>query len=533
MAFTDYKKRLPQEKMQLPALRKAPELEKATLENLPGKLRKACENAHWTSLTPVQSLVIPYLLQGDDVMVQSRTGSGKTGCYLLPLLKTLDPSIKKVQALVLVPTRELALQVEREARTLFSGSGLSAVSIYGGVGYDRQLQALRSGSQLVIGTPGRTIDHLIRKTLDLSTLRNLIFDEADRMLSIGFYPDIQEIAGYLPIKRQTCLFSATYPPYVIKLASEFMQDPIMLSLSQNEVHVAEVEHLYAPVKAMDKDRALVRMLETENPASAIIFCNTKAEVHYIAELLKSLGYSAGELSGDLNQKQREEVLNKIRDGKIKYLVATDVAARGIDIPELSHVFMYQPPDDRESYIHRAGRTGRAGAAGTVISLVDPRDKADLDRIGKFYKINMRETKVPTEEDVAKTSSIRLNTQLESRVRSLTGQDRSRINHYLELAKDLASRDGENDQEKLSIIAMLLDNYRRTGMHDNFPALPEKPQIRYGGRKPSKTRPAPKPRLSAKPPYRASSSSGKNSGPRKPGTVKAAGNRGKGTGQDKS
>ena len=257
-------------------------LPRATLETLPETIAAACGRAGWTSLMPVQSLALPYLLEGRDIMVQSRTGSGKTGCYLLPLVPRLDPELHAVQALILVPTRELAVQVEHEARTLFEGTGIRPVAVYGGVGYKKQMDALRDGAQLVVGTPGRVLDHLLRRTLSLEDLDVLVFDEADRMLSIGFYPDMKEVQRYLPRRRiHTSMFSATYPPHVLKLAGEFLTEPSMLSLSQKEVHVAEVQHLFCQSRPMDKDRVLVRLLETENPASAIIFCNTKANVHYI------------------------------------------------------------------------------------------------------------------------------------------------------------------------------------------------------------------------------------------------------------
>ncbi|MBD5627057.1 MAG: DEAD/DEAH box helicase, partial [Desulfovibrio sp.] len=414
-----------------------------TLDELAAPLREACARAGWHSLMPVQSLALPYLLAGRDIMVQSRTGSGKTGCYLLPMLEELDPGLKAPQALVLVPTRELALQVEREAKTLFAGTGLDVCAIYGGVGYKKQMDALRAGVQVIVGTPGRVLDHLLRHTLDLAKLRLLVFDEADRMLSIGFYPDMKEIQRYLPGRRHTCLFSATYPPHVLKLAAEFMTEPDMLSLSRKEVHVAEVAHEFCEVKPMDKDRALVRLLETENPASAIIFCNTKANVHYVTSVLQGFGYSADGLSADLTQAKREAVLQKVREGKLQYLVATDVAARGIDIPALSHVFLYEPPEDHESYIHRAGRTGRAGSAGTVISLVDVMQRMELERIARHYKINLTEIPAPTDADAARAASARLMAVLEARYRGLTGLERMRVARYADLARELgkAPEDG--------------------------------------------------------------------------------------------
>lgn len=458
-----------------------------TLQELDPAMRRACENAGWPSLTPVQSLGLPYLLAGRDIMVQSRTGSGKTGCYLLPMLKALDPNRKQVQALVLAPTRELVLQIEREAATLFAESGLSACAIYGGVGYKRQLEALRAGAQLVIGTPGRIIDHLLRHSLNFDGLRTLVFDEADRMLSIGFYPDIREIARYLPKKRQTALFSATYPPHVLRLAEEFMREPAMLSLSRKEVHVADVEHLFCQVAPMDKDRALVRLLETESPSSAIIFCNTRADTHYLAGVLQGFGYQADEISADLPQKKREAILARIRQGTLRYLVATDVAARGIDIPDLSHVFLYDPPEDREGYIHRAGRTGRAGASGTVISLVDVIQKLELERIARFYKINLREIKTPDDAAVAKTVCERLRAILETRLRSRTGLEKIRADRYLPLVREILDTAEEEEKGKnMDILAMLLDDCHRLAgaspLPSSSPARPGQTAPNSAGRR---------------------------------------------------
>ena len=443
-------------------------LPQMSMADLPEAVRAACARAGWRNLTPVQSLALPYLLEGRDIMVQSRTGSGKTGCYLLPMLPRLDPTLKAPQALSLAPTRELAVQVEREANIIFADTGIQAVAVYGGVGYKKQMDALRDGAQVIVGTPGRVLDHLLRRTLDLKNLRILVFDEADRMLSIGFYPDMKEVQRYLPDRRvHTCLFSATYPPHVLKLAAEFMAEPAMLSLSQKEVHVAEVQHLFCEVKPMDKDRALVRLLETENPASALVFCNTKANVHYVTGVLQGFGYSADELSADLSQSRREAVLDKIRKGRLQYLVATDVAARGIDIAALSHVFLYEPPEDHESYIHRAGRTGRAGAAGTVISLVDVMQRMELERIARHYKIALMELPLPTDEDVARVAGTRLTAILEARFRALTGLERMRVARYAALARELARQSEEDDGVQL--LAMLLDACHQRSLQENrFP-----------------------------------------------------------------
>lgn len=452
------------------------------LTHLPQSMQDACARMGWTRLMPVQSLALPYLMDGRDIMIQSRTGSGKTGCYLLPMLPVLAGSEPGPRALVLVPTRELALQVENEALHLFEGTGISSVALYGGVGYKKQLDGLKSGAQLVIGTPGRILDHILRHSLDLSGIRILVFDEADRMLSIGFYPDMKEIQKYLPAHRiHTDLFSATYPPHVLNLAQEFMTDPSMLSLSQKEVYVAEVQHYYCAVDPMDKDRALIRIIEMENPASAIIFCNTKANVHYVCGVLQGFGYNADELSADLSQSHREAVMARVREGQVRFLVATDVAARGIDIPALSHVFLYEPPEDHESYIHRAGRTGRAGAAGTVISLVDIMERMELERIAKHYSISMMEMKNPTDEEVAAVVSNRLQTKLESRFRSLTGLERTRAKRYVAMARELAAQELEDESagEGVNLLAMLLDAFHHDTLNMNF--LPQPHESRRSKR----------------------------------------------------
>ena len=428
-------------------------LPEVSLADLPQLLQTACAKAGWNSLMPVQSRALPYLLEGRDLMVQSRTGSGKTGTYLLPLMARLNPAMPAVQALILVPTRELAVQVEQEAKTPFKGSGFTVAAVYGGVGYGKQMDALRQGVSVVVGTPGRVLDHLLRRTLNLDHISALIFDEADRMLSIGFYPDMKEIQRYLPeTSIHAMLFSATYPPHVLKLAGEFLTDPQMLSLSTTQIHVAEVQHLYCECKSMEKDRTLIKILEVENPASAIIFCNTKATVHFVTAVLQGFGFNADELSADLSQSRREDVLSRLRKGTIRFLVATDVAARGIDIPELSHVFLYEPPDDRESYIHRAGRTGRAGAAGVVISLVDIMEKMELQRIAKYFKVPLTQHMAPTDEEVAHAVGMRVTALLEARFRQLNGLERERMKRFEPLVQSIAE-----DPEQRHLLTLLLDD----------------------------------------------------------------------------
>lgn len=447
-----------------------------TLETASPLIQEACARAGWNELMPVQANSIPYIVANQDLMIQSRTGSGKTGAYLLAALTQIEASQKTCQILILVPTRELAIQVETEAKTLIGDTGVRVACLYGGVSYAKQHDSLQRGSQIVVGTPGRILDHLLRGTLNLSTLKFLVFDEADRMLSIGFYPDMKEIQKYLPKTGYlSSLFSATYPPHVMDLSDEFLKDPQMITLSQRQVHVATSQHYYCLCGSMEKDRTLVRLIETENPTSAIIFCNTKANVHYIASILQGFGYSADELSADLSQNRREQVLRRLRKDEIRFLVATDVAARGIDIPNLSHVFLYETPEDREAYIHRAGRTGRAGAAGTVITLVDIMQKLELQRIAKFYKIDIEALPAPTDEEVAKVTGLRVTALLEAKRRLASTLEIERAKRFLPLVKELTKNAIENgDTEQLLLLALILDgDYQKSLGH----AIPQKMQ--YG------------------------------------------------------
>jgi len=280
------------------------------------------------------------------------------------------------------------------------------------------------------------------------------------MLSMGFYPDMRKLQRYLPRHHvNSFMFSATFPASVIHTAREFLHDPEFVSLSRDHVHVTDTEHLYYVVPGMEKDRSLIRIIEFENPSSAIIFCNTKSEVHYVSVVLKRFGYDADELSADLTQGQREQVLNRVRTGTLRFLVATDVASRGLDIPELSHVFLYQLPEDPESYIHRAGRTGRAGAGGVAISLVSKLEKYNLDDIAKRYSIDFQNRSLPTDEDVEAIVSERVTVMLEARFRDRDKLEIERCKRFIPLARDLA----ENEDEA-AIIAMLLDDYYQQIQH---------------------------------------------------------------------
>ena len=435
-------------------------LPEITLDALPEKLRDSCGRAGWNTLMPVQARTIPYLLAARNMMIQARTGSGKTGAFLLPMLERLDGSRTNCQALILVPTRELCQQVFRETEILCGPAGFKSVAVYGGVGYGSQIDAFRRGVQIVVGTPGRVLDHLLKRAFTLDRLEMLVFDEADRMLSMGFYPDMKEVQKYLPPRPvHTCMFSATFPSDVLRTAREFIPKPEFISLSRDHVHVTDTEHVFYIVPGMDKDRGLVRLIEIENPASAIIFCNTKARVHYVSEVLRRFGYDADELSADLSQQERDRVLERVRHGTLRFLVATDVAARGLDIPDLSHVIQYEPPEDLEGYIHRAGRTGRAGAAGVAVSIVSPVERLDLDRIARRYHIEMLERPMPTDADVESVVTERLTALLEARLRARDKLQTERSQRFASLARSLADNEDES-----ALITMLLDDTYQQMLH---------------------------------------------------------------------
>ena len=429
-----------------------------TIDRLSPALHSAVDHAGWPQLMPVQAISIPYILAQKDIRVQSRTGSGKTGAFILPLLERIDPKKRACQTLILTPTRELATQIVQEAEMLMKGSGINVIAVYGGVGYTKQRNAFKNGFQLVVGTPGRIIDHLNEGNLKLNELRLLVLDEADRMLSVGFYRDIKAIGRFLPPHHiNTCMFSATYPPHVMRLANDFLQDPVILSLSKDELNnSSSIEHILIPVSDMNKDKLLVRLLETENPESAIIFCNSRAKVHYVSVVMQRYGYNADELSGDLTQRAREEVLKRVRDGKLRFLVATDVAARGLDIPELSHIIQYEVPEQSEVYVHRAGRTGRAGASGTAIILVDTLEKLKMGKIVKEHKIDIQEREAPTEADLYKMMADRVTVSLASELRSRPSQFQSYLVAFEEMVELMLS-----DSDGIRALAMLIDDHYDT------------------------------------------------------------------------
>jgi ATP-dependent RNA helicase DeaD len=345
--------------------------------------------------SPIQAECIPHLLNGRDVLGMAQTGSGKTAAFSLPLLNNLDPELKAPQILVLAPTRELAVQVA-EAMTDFSKHmhGVNVVALYGGQRYDVQLRALRQGPQIVVGTPGRLLDHLKRGTLNLSGLKGLVLDEADEMLRMGFIEDVETIMAQIPAEHQTALFSATMPEAIRRITRRFMKDPQEVRIQSSVTTRPDISQSFWSVYGMRKNEALVRFLEAEDFDAAIIFVRTKNATLEVAEALERSGYNSAALNGDMNQALREQTLERLKDGRLDILIATDVAARGLDVERISLVVNYDIPMDSESYVHRIGRTGRAGRAGRALLFVENRERRLLRNIERTMKLTIPEVELP-------------------------------------------------------------------------------------------------------------------------------------------
>jgi ATP-dependent RNA helicase DeaD len=360
------------------------------------EVRRALEKMGYTHPTPVQRAVFESAAEGRSLVVQARTGTGKTAAFGLPLVDRLvRPTLKTVQALVLCPTRELALQVSREIEQIGQFRDTKVVAIYGGASMSKQVDAIRAGAQIVAGTPGRVLDHLRQGTLDPSQIRILVLDEADEMLSMGFARELNAILETLPKNRQGLFFSATIPPDIERLAHNNLRDAEIVTLSSDQVGALQISHFVYVMRDGDKVSQLVRILEVEDPESAVIFCNTRDETQRAAEALKTRGFDADWLNGDLPQPDRERVMTATKQGRLRFLVATDVAARGIDISHLTHVINLDFPESAEQYVHRTGRTGRAGRTGTAISLIGPKDIGNLYLLRLTYKIRPIEKQLPS------------------------------------------------------------------------------------------------------------------------------------------
>jgi ATP-dependent RNA helicase DeaD len=362
------------------------------------EVRRAVDELGYVHPTPVQTAVFEPASRGKDLVVQARTGTGKTAAFGLPLVDTIvKRGLPAVQALVLSPTRELALQITREVDALAKHRGVRCTAVYGGAPMARQVADIRGGAQIVVGTPGRVLDHLHRGTMDPATIRCLVLDESDEMLSMGFLPQISDILSFLPPTRQTLLFSATLPPDIRRVAETRLKNPEFLTLSGDHIGALEIDHFVVIVPG-DKLSALVQLIEVDNPESAIVFCNTKDETKRVAAALDQQGYAADWLNADLPQNDREKVMAATRKGELRFLVCTDVASRGIDISHLTHVINYDFPESAEAYVHRTGRTGRAGRTGTALSLVGPRDVGNLYLLRLTYKLKPIERQLPSARD---------------------------------------------------------------------------------------------------------------------------------------
>jgi len=346
-------------------------------------IEKALQQNGLHSPTAIQEKGIPVVLTGVDVIAQAQTGTGKTLAFVLPILQMVDPENPDVQALIVTPTRELALQITAEVNKLiFTQPGVQVLAIYGGQDVERQLKKLRGSRQIVIATPGRLLDHMRRGTIKLSQVSQLVLDEADQMLHLGFLPEVEEIIRATSPTRQTLLFSATMPKQIQSLAKGFMQQPVTIQAKSDRVTVANIEQRVIETTDRAKQAALRQAIDECRPFLAVIFCRTKRRATTLNEALRGFGYATDELHGDLSQAKREQVMKRFREASLQFLVATDVAARGLDVEGVTHVFNYDIPHDVESYIHRIGRTGRAGGTGVAITFVAPKDRMFLDMIEK-------------------------------------------------------------------------------------------------------------------------------------------------------
>ena len=363
------------------------------------ELTRAVSELGYTEPTPIQSAIIPLILGGADVIGQAQTGTGKTAAFALPILNNLKPGQKHVQALVLCPTRELALQVSQAFSDYGQFFNVRVLAVYGGQPYGPQITRLNKGVDVVVGTPGRMLDLLERKCLNLSRVQTVVLDEADEMLSMGFIDDIETILAGTPAERQTALFSATLPTPIRRLADRYMHNPQPVTIQREQVTVAAIQQRCYIVNGKDKLAALTRIFEMEEITSALIFVRTRAATGELSNALTARGFASEALNGDLNQDVRERTLNRFRKNQVKVLVATDVAARGLDIDDISHVFNYDLPDDPELYVHRIGRTGRAGKTGIAISLVTPGEKRHLRQVEAFTRQSIKRADLPTEDDI--------------------------------------------------------------------------------------------------------------------------------------
>jgi ATP-dependent RNA helicase DeaD len=418
------------------------------------RVLRALADVGYESPSPIQAATIPALLAGRHVVGLAQTGTGKTAAFAVPILSQLDVRQKKPQALVLAPTRELALQVseafERYAAHL---TGVHVLPIYGGQGYGVQLSALRRGVHVVVGTPGRIIDHLDKGTLDLSQLRFLVLDEADEMLKMGFAEDVERILADTPDDKHVALFSATMPSQIRRIAKKYLTDAAEITVRNRTTTSANTNQRYLSVAHAQKLDALTRILEVENFEGMIVFVRTKQETEQLAERLRARGFSAAAINGDIVQAQRERTINQLRDAKLDILVATDVAARGLDVERISHVVNYDIPTDTESYVHRIGRTGRAGRTGDAISFVTPRERHLLKAIERATRQPLTPMRLPSVEDVNETRVARFHDSITEALGS------EQIGFYRDLVDDYEQEHNVPANDIAAALAVLTQDDR--------------------------------------------------------------------------
>src|SRR3954452_13375873 len=397
------------------------------------RVLKALSDVGYEYPSPIQEATIPALLDGRHVVGLAQTGTGKTAAFALPILSRLDLKQKSPQALILAPTRELALQVcEAFEKYAAHMKGVHVLPVYGGQAYGVQLSALRRGVHIVVGTPGRIMDHLAKGTLDLTELRFLVLDEADEMLNMGFAEDVETILADTPDDKNVALFSATMPPQIRRISKKYLNDPVEISVKNKTSTAPNITQRYLIVSYPQKIDALTRILEVENFEGMIVFVRTKSETELLAEKLRARGFSAAAINGDVAQAQRERTVNQLKSGKLDILVATDVAARGLDVERISHVVNYDIPTDTESYVHRIGRTGRAGRSGDAISFVTPRERYLLKHIEKATRQPLAQMQLPTADDVNATRLSRFDDAITAALEQTARIDRFRdiIEHYV-------------------------------------------------------------------------------------------------------
>ena len=377
----------------------------AAIEHLLDKrILRAIKDMGFEKLSPIQEQAIPFLLEGEDIIGQAQTGTGKTAAFGIPLIQKVNPENRKLQAIILCPTRELAIQAAEELRKLAKYmQGVKVLPIYGGQEIGRQISALR-GVQIIVGTPGRVMDHMRRHTIKLNDVSMVVLDEADEMLNMGFREDMELILGQIPGEHQTALFSATMPQPILDITNQFQKDAKLIKVAAKELTIPLVSQKYYRVKSQDKDAACVRLLEYYQPKLCLIFCNTKKKVDEVAEALKRHGYQAEGLHGDMSQHQRDVAMNRFRNGSTNILIATDVAARGIDVDDVEAVINYDVPQDIEYYVHRIGRTGRAGRKGRSFTFVSGREIFKIREIEKICRTTVKEKKLPGASKVMKAKA---------------------------------------------------------------------------------------------------------------------------------